>query len=303
MIIPYKEALFASACKTAPCVSYSSGPLPWDPRSPLTWLCRRAWQWRHSWWVKPSSADPGSALFSGYIILTVTTTYHKDGMQLFNKHSVNLGYFQILAFDSPVPCSKSEPRKEWSHGSGDVPNPCPSPCPWWPTGNPLTASCPGSAHHQFQRPFSRQAGTLQGSLSVSHTHMGGVSAWHLHKGWLPRMDLPILSSSLCPQNTGARRGKPGCQWQGHGRPRKCIVNLRRLCKATRMVVPAAVLGAHLFQLVCLESAGTLPHWSTQYIRLGQVSLCGVGGESQNFFTSLALLPLQLAFQNRPLFKF
>ena len=65
-----------------------------------------------------------------------------------------------------------------------------------------------------------------------------------------------------------------------------------------MVVPAAALGAHLFQLVCLELAGTLPHWSTQYIRLGEVSLCGVGGEKQNFSYLLSPPPSPASFSKQ-----
>lgn len=97
------------------------------------------------------------------------------------KGHVVLGMFHILALPMSL-------RTHWKPGNGIVSWECPP-----------RVSCP----------LSRQAGTLQGSCSASHAHRGCVSAWCLHEGWLPRVDHPVLSSSLILKTQGPREENQG----------------------------------------------------------------------------------------------
>lgn len=82
VIIPYK-ALFANTYKTVPCLSYSSGPLPWGPTFASHTAVSKGMTVKAQ--LRTGAFLSGSWLcpLSGYIILTVTTTYRKDGMQFF----------------------------------------------------------------------------------------------------------------------------------------------------------------------------------------------------------------------------
>ena len=128
----------------------------------------------------------------------------------YRKHSANHGCFQTLAFDSPAPCSKSEPSHEESGGPGDVPHPCPPHVPADLLETQWRHRVLGAPPTSLMSPF--QAVRHLAGFMFCITCPQGLR-WCLvpTRGMATRVDHPVLSSSLVLKTQG-----PGEENQGAG---------------------------------------------------------------------------------------
>lgn len=201
----------------------------------------------------------------------------------------------LLLIPLSLAASHNKPwRVTWSWGCSTS---LPSPCPWWPAGNPEMASCPGTAPHESHVPFPGRQAPCRVHV-LRHTPTGaalvpGAYTRDDYQGWTaPSSHLLSVLKTQGPgeENQGAGDGVTGGPGSAQWTCDICVSSTdgAPCCCPRSPSLPTSLSGTS-------RNTASLIH-SMHSLRRG-LPLQG-GGESQNFFYLLSPPPSPASFSKQ-----